>query len=92
MRTISIGYVALLTSLLNVGEGYSRFTKKGRPWLQIPFEHLRFLLERKFKVGKIANVVGTSYLGANAQEKTNEGYSIHILRLWQPQNIFRHAC
>ena len=50
------------------GEGCSRFTitrqiftgEKGRPRIQIPLEHLRFLLERKFKVGEIANLFGTS--------------------------------
>ena len=50
------------------GEGCSRFTvvrhmfngEKGRPRLQIPLEHLRFLLEKKFKVAEIANLFGTS--------------------------------
>ena len=55
--------------LVNGDEACSRFTivrqilfngEKGRPRLEIPFEHLRFLLERKFKVGEIANLFGTS--------------------------------
>ena len=49
-------------------EGCSRFTvvrhmfngEKGRPRLQIPLEHLRFLLEKKFKVAEIANLFGSS--------------------------------
>ena len=50
------------------GEGCTRFTvvnqiftgEKDRPRLRIPLEHLRFLLERKFKVGEVANLFGTS--------------------------------
>ena len=34
--------------------------EKGRPRLQIPLEHLRFLLEKKFKVAEIANLFGSS--------------------------------
>ena len=49
-------------------EGCSRFTvvrhmfngEKGRPRLQIPLGHLRFLLEKKFKVAEIANLFGSS--------------------------------
>ncbi len=34
--------------------------ERGRPRLQIPFEQLQFLLEKKFKVAEIANLFGTS--------------------------------
>ena len=34
--------------------------ERGRPRLQIPCENLRFLLEKNFKVAKIANIYGTS--------------------------------
>ena len=48
--------------LVNGDDACSRFTvvRQGRPRLEIPFEHLRFLLERKFKVGEIASLFGTS--------------------------------
>ena len=54
---------------MDSSEGWSRFTvvrhmfngEKGRPpCLQIPLEHLRFLLGKKFKVAEIANLFGTS--------------------------------
>ena len=34
--------------------------EKGRTRLQIPLEHLRFWLEKKFKVAEIANLFGAS--------------------------------
>ena len=34
--------------------------ERGRPRIEIPFEQLQFLLEKKFKVAEIAELFGTS--------------------------------